>query len=194
VLRAGGFDANLGSFADGIMARKIALAGGLFFCPQVFAVWAVFTEGYSRSTALNSGRAQQALKTIPARLPDDPAFPRLYPALFERRWRFAASRLALGATPPDYDLIETMAARGRPDQAVLWALGRLPATRLAQLATLAWLWLRLRPTSLLGLVRTALSFRMRQFVRDPGAASQYAPLVPPSRSPPALPGSSSRNG
>jgi glycosyltransferase involved in cell wall biosynthesis len=185
VIRAGGFDETLGSFADGIMGRKIALTDGLFYCPQVFAVWAVFTDSYSRSTALNADRAQQALKTIPARLAGDRAFPGWYPGVFERRWRFAASRLALEATPPDRGLIEIMAARGKLDHVALRSLGHLPGRRLARFAILAWLWLRFRPTSLVRLLQTALRFRMQQFPRDANSTSQHAPLVPPSRHPPS---------
>ena len=38
---AGGFDARLGSFADGFIARKIALRYGFYFEPKIVASWVV---------------------------------------------------------------------------------------------------------------------------------------------------------
>jgi glycosyltransferase involved in cell wall biosynthesis len=162
VARAGSLDQSLGSFADGIMARKIALTHGFFFVPQVVACWAVQPASYSRRTALNLDQARHFLNVIPARLAQDPAFPAWYPALFAKRWRFATSRLALEAAPFDYALITAMGARFPLDLVALKTIWAMPSDRLARLATLAWLWLRLRPTSLLGLARTALAGRMRR--------------------------------
>ncbi len=41
VLWAGGFDERLGSFADGLLARKTALKFGFFFEPRIVATWVV---------------------------------------------------------------------------------------------------------------------------------------------------------
>jgi glycosyltransferase involved in cell wall biosynthesis len=160
---AGGQEPGLGPFADGILARKIALTHGFLFAPQVVACWAVFTDGYSRRSALNIDRARHYLELVPARIAQDPTFPKWYPALFADRWRFGTSRLALETEPIDYALITAMAARSSLDRVALKTIWALPGRWLTRVATLAWLWLRLRPTSLAGLTRTALAGRMKPF-------------------------------
>jgi glycosyltransferase involved in cell wall biosynthesis len=166
VVQAGGLDQSFGPFADGIMARKIALTHGFFFVPEVVACWAVFSDSYSRRTALNVDQAKYFLDLIPARLAQDPAFPKWYPPIFANRWRFATSRLALESTPLNRSLIAAMAVRSSLDHVALKTIWALPGHQLARVATLAWLWWRLRPTSLTGLVRTALAGRMRPFRRS----------------------------
>jgi hypothetical protein len=163
VVEAGGFDACLGSFADGFLARKIALAHGFYFYPKVVAAWVVSPDSFSRATALKIDNAKRALDVIPARLAADPGFPSWYPALFEKRWRFASSRLALEAPAVDQDLLLAMGTRSRSDGRVLRLLYRIPHKAAARYAILAWLWFRLRPSDLRGLLRTALAFRMFRF-------------------------------
>jgi glycosyltransferase involved in cell wall biosynthesis len=171
VMRAGGFDQQLGSFADGFLARKIALSRGFYYAPQVVAAWVVFSDSVSRTTALDPARARQALEAVPARLAADPVFPKWYPRVFQNRWRFATSRLALDAKPIDYALLSTMGVRSRLDRIVLATLcPRLPQ-KLARLTALAWLWFRLRPTTLTGLVRTASAFRLKQFRKTSAIAT-----------------------
>src|SRR5262249_31646410 len=163
--RAGGQDQSLGPFADGILSRKIALTHGFLFAPQVVACWAVFGEGYSRRSALDLDRASHYLELVPAWIARDPAFPKWYPAVFADRWRFGTSRLAFETEPFDYALITAMGARSSLDRVALKTIWALPGRWLARVATLAWLWLRLRPTSLIGLARTAFAGRLRQFRR-----------------------------
>jgi len=163
VIWSGGLDERLGSFADGFLARRIALIHGFYFAPRVVAAWAVFSDSYSRKTALDSDQARHFLDVVPARLSADAVFPKWYPRVFENRWRFATSRLALEADPADHTLITAMGARTALDRTVLKTIWRLSRGRIARIATLAWLWLRLRPTTLTGLVRTALAARMKQF-------------------------------
>ena len=106
----GGFDERLGSFADGFLARKIALRFGLFFEPKVVATWVVFPDSVSRKTALDPQRAQHILDVVPALIAADPGFPPWYADAFRDRWRFATCRLALAAEPIDRELLRTMAA------------------------------------------------------------------------------------
>jgi glycosyltransferase involved in cell wall biosynthesis len=182
VLWAGGFDARLGSFADGIMARKIALKFGFFFEPKAVATWAVSQESFSRRTALELGRARQALDVVPAMLSADPAFPAWYADKFRNRWRFAACRVALQAYPFDRALVLEMGARGADERAELEKLLSIPGRNLSRLAVLVRLWHRLRPTSLIALLRTmfamrrlrlSIGFRFRKFYskRTAGASS-----------------------
>lgn len=162
VLAAGGFDAALGSFADGYLARKVALTHGFCFAPQAVAAWYVYPGSYSRETARDLARAQEALDKVPAAIAADPAFPPWYAQVFAARWRFAAARLALMAEPVDRTLVLALGAATDLDRNVLRVTTSLPST-LARLTSLAWLWFRLRPTTLTGLVRTALARRIERF-------------------------------
>jgi glycosyltransferase involved in cell wall biosynthesis len=171
VILAGGFDQWLGAFADGMLARKIALSSGFYYAPQVVATWVVFPDSVSRRTALDPVQARHALEAVPARLAADPVFPKWYPRVFQNRWRFATSRLALETEPIDYTLLSTMGARSRLDRIVLAKLCPHLPYSLARLIALAWLWFRLRPTTLTGLVRTALAFRLKHFRETSQAAT-----------------------
>ncbi len=159
VIAAGGFDPTVGSFADGLMARKIALARGFYFAPHVAAAWAIFSDSVSRTTALDPAHAQAALATVPRWLAADPVFPPWYPRLFQDRWRFASARLALLARPPNRPLLLDMGGMTAIDRAVIGGISALSTGRLARSVMLGWLWLRLRPTTLIGLARTTLARR-----------------------------------
>jgi glycosyltransferase involved in cell wall biosynthesis len=163
VMAAGGFDPRLGSFADGFLARKIALSSGFYYAPQVVAAWVVFSSSVSRRTALDPAQACYALEAVPERLAADPAFPKWYPDVFRKRWRFATSRLALEAEPIDYPLLSAMAPRSGLDRIILLTICPCLPRQFARLTALAWLWFRLQPTTLTGLVRTALAFRLKHF-------------------------------
>lgn len=160
IVAAGNLDGTLGPFADGIMARKIALTHGFYYAPHIVACWAVYPASYSRQAASDLDQAKSFLDQIPARLAADPAFPPWYPAVFAERWRFATSRLALDAEPIDHERVMAMGARSQLDRIVLQAIWALPSLWLARLTTLAWLAMRLRPTSLVALARTALARRI----------------------------------
>jgi glycosyltransferase involved in cell wall biosynthesis len=163
IFEAGGLDDTLGAFADGFLTRKIALKFGFCYAPRVVACWRVFTTGVSRSIALDLAKAQQALALYPAKLAADPAFPAWYPEVFRNRWRFATSRLALQATPPDFDFVSSMAATAAIDHAVLNAIKTMSKGKLSRIATLGWLWLRLRPYRLTDLAVTSLRRKYEQF-------------------------------
>jgi glycosyltransferase involved in cell wall biosynthesis len=161
--QAGGLDESFGSFADGYLLRKIALMRGFCYAPRAVAEWRIFQGGVSRQSSLNVEKATEILRTVPARIAADPAFPDWYPRLFRDRWAFASSRLALESRPIHHALLDAMAADSPLDLRALrlirtWLgrswLGRSPA--LERTATLAWLALRLRPYPLSALVVTRL--------------------------------------
>ena len=160
VVALGGLDARLGSFADGYLARKIALTHGFCFAPELVATWCVYRDSVSRRTALEVAKARETLDLLPQRIAADPVFPAWYSEVFARRWRFATARLALEQDPVDHELLAVMGAPSRLDRDVIHGLWSIAKGRPAQLVTLAWLWLRLRPTSLLGLAGTALARRL----------------------------------
>lgn len=156
VMEKGGFDPALGSFADGILARGIALRHGLCFSPSQAAAWVIHRTGISRATALDRQSARDALAAIPPMLAADPGFPSWYPPVFARRWRFATARLALEARPVDRGLLADMAVSNTFDRAILALLSPLLGWRIGRLAALGWLSLRLRPFRLAAVLLTAL--------------------------------------
>jgi glycosyltransferase involved in cell wall biosynthesis len=171
VVAVGGLIAKLGSFADGYMARKVALKFGVFFEPQFTAAWAVFPGSVSRVTATELKKAEYLLHLAPELMAHDPVFPSWYAECFRNRWRFASCRLALAADPVDQEFVLAMGARSPGEKAQLHCVLSLPSQNLARLASLALLWYRLRPTTLSGLlltmlaarwVRLSLGFRFRQ--------------------------------
>jgi glycosyltransferase involved in cell wall biosynthesis len=154
----GGFDARLGSFADGFMARRLALTHGFCFTPAVLAEWRVDDSGYSRRQARDAGQALDLLGHARRAIAAEPAFPGWYGPLFERRWRFAVARLAAMAEPLDIDTLRAMVS---PATLPLPAwVRRLPCSAQRVLLLMA-LTLHFRPTSLSGLVTTALARRFR---------------------------------
>ena len=138
VVALGGFDARLGSFADGYLARKIALTHGFCFAPEVVATWCMYRESVSRQTALEVAKAREMLALLPW-IAADPAFPAWYATAFVRRWRFAAARLAL--EHPDRSRAprrDGRAVEARP-RCVPRHLAHRAGPSRAPCATLAWL-------------------------------------------------------
>ena len=154
-LAKGGFDQRAGSFADGLLARKIALAAGFCYRPQAMAVWNIFEHGLSRSSALELPRALKALTELPRLIAADEDFPSWYAPLLARRWRFATARLALATRPVRPDLLRAMGGVRGIDRAVIRAAEPAFNTTLGRWLMLAWLTLRLRPFRLYDVALTA---------------------------------------
>jgi glycosyltransferase involved in cell wall biosynthesis len=180
VIWAGGFDPRLSSFADGFVARKIALRYGFYFEPKIVANWVVFPDSVSRRTASDLKRSKYILDTIPGIIASDSGFPSWYAAAFRDRWRFAACRLALQAVPINQALVLELGASSAQEKAKFESiLTRLPR-QAARLVLLAWLWYRLRPTSLTALFRTTLAMRSLRLAfgfrsgRNPGMTATTA--------------------
>ena len=155
----GGFDERAGSFADGLLVRKIALTHGFYFVPRAFAVWSVYAHGYSRTTALEIERARKALEELPSLIAADADFPACYAALFRRRWRFGAARLALEAGPTRAPLVIELGASSAWDRRVLSVVSPWASYRLGRWLALAFLTVRLRPYRLRDVIATALARR-----------------------------------
>jgi glycosyltransferase involved in cell wall biosynthesis len=165
VLWAGGLDNRLGPFADGMLGRKLALKFGFFFQPKPVATWVIFSDSHSRRTAVDLDKTRYFLDAVPAWLAADPVFPNWYADLFRDRWRFATCRLALQSYPIDRDLILAMGGRSARERAELEQIMALPEC-LRRLALLVQLWYRLRPTSLIALLRTTLGMRTMRLAFD----------------------------
>jgi glycosyltransferase involved in cell wall biosynthesis len=164
IAEAGGFDAALGAFADGYILRRLAFSKGCCFVTHAGLIWRVSARGLSRSQAADPAKTLATLQLALERMNADPVFPRWYLPLFERRWRFAVSRLAIRARPMNRDILERVGARGVIGRAVLAGCARVGGP-FGQVAALAWLTIQERPTSLVGIFATRLS-RWRQKAPD----------------------------
>lgn len=160
VMEKGGFDERAGSFADGLLIRKIALTSGFFFEPRIFAVWNVFSEGLSRTTALDIERARKALDLLPLLIEQDADFPEWYSAVFRRRWRFGAARLAIEARPARIPLLVEFGAISPWDKWFLSIMASGIAYCPVRWLIVAFLATRLRPYRLRDVVATAAVRRM----------------------------------
>lgn len=162
MLRAGGFDPETGPFCDGLLARRLALESGFVFVPKVLGTWYVQSTSYSRSASLDPVRSAQLIEVCRARIraAEGAPFPPGYSDVFARRARFATSRLAVMVQDPDPQLVNRLAQGGPVDRWVLGLAARLPS-ELHRVASLGWLALRLRPTSLMRLVYSAALRAMR---------------------------------
>lgn len=156
-LAKGGFDPRAESFADGLLARKVALEAGFCYLPRTVAVWNIFEASLSRSMALEAPRALKALADLPRLIAADEHFPDWYAPLMARRWRFGTARLALAARPPRRALLRQMGAAGFFDAAVIAAAS--PALGLAPVRwlVLAWLTIRFRPFRVRDVMLTAFN-------------------------------------
>lgn len=160
LLAAGGLDPELGSFADGFLARRLALAHGFCFAPQIVATWVTYATSLSRQAAQNIDRATTMLNVVNKKMAAEPSFPPTFADTYSNLWRFSTARLALQARPVDHDMLVAMAGQTTTDRAVLKTIWTLLPDSLAHFVSLCWLWLRLRPYSLAGLVRTAIVRRL----------------------------------
>jgi glycosyltransferase involved in cell wall biosynthesis len=161
LLEKAGFAIQAGSFSDGLLSRKIALTHGLWFMPSPVSIWNIHAGGLSRRTALDCGKARDALAAMPALIGRDPDFPPWYAELFQRRWRFGSARLALQGKCPDRELLAAMTPDTAADRMAFRLLAPFLKFPPARLAALAWLTLRLRPVRIRDVVVTALDRRLR---------------------------------
>jgi glycosyltransferase involved in cell wall biosynthesis len=158
IIAAGGLDPRLGSLADSFLSRKIALMSGFYYAPEPVAVWCVFADSASRTSALCD--AEAVLEQVPTVIEADPVFPAWYPDLFRRRWRFAVSRLALAQAPINRGLVARLGAETGFERSVLAAIWAVTPNAFGRVITLGLLWLRWRPTALSRVLSTALLRRL----------------------------------
>jgi glycosyltransferase involved in cell wall biosynthesis len=155
VLAAGGFDESLASFCDSYIERKIALESGFVFVPRVLGTWYVQPQSYSRGVATDPGRMTKLIASVSDRLrqAEGAPFPPGYHEVFMRRAQFASARLALEGRRFDPLRVNALVEGSGMDAAFLRTCSWFPWT-FGRLAALAWLTLRLRPTSLPALARS----------------------------------------
>lgn len=170
LVAAGGFDAELGSLADGFLAGSLALAHGFCFAPQVVATWRIDRGGLSRAAAGNVARVRELLDLAAHRIGASPVHPPGYAALFDGRLRVATCRIALTEPEPNWPFVAAIGARNGLDHAVL-AAGRALPPRFGTRLALFWLLLRYRPLA----AGAVLATKVRRWrAGGPGAMTPVA--------------------
>lgn len=168
--RLGGFDLALGSAADGMMMRRMAVRWGFCFVPKILGVWRLHGANFS-AAAIDSpeklGSLIEANRRIISAEPTG-LFPDSYSEIFERRLRFNAARLMLqrqGGSAPRPDALEILLRMIRAtwvDVAAIRGFRWLgPA---ATTVSVWWLALRLRPYSFIWLGK---EYARRMFSKRP---------------------------
>jgi glycosyltransferase involved in cell wall biosynthesis len=145
----GGFDEKLGSFADGLRARQLALTFGVFFVPEILGYWRIHGLNYSTATVTDPATLSARLAEIRALIVGSDVFPQGYAGLFERRIRFGAARIVLLAELATSVKAERASALLEFRKVETWWLKFLLSFgRAGQVAALIWVTLRTRPMSL----------------------------------------------
>lgn len=186
LLALGGFDAELGSLCDGVLARRIAGRHGFGFLPEVLGVWRIHGDNYSVRTSTQAETLHRSIRRVRATLTAEPPgiFPRRYADLLDRRFRFGGARLlALDDRLPPGERASGIAAllhsRSSLERRTLRHV--LSLGRHGTLAALVWITLRLHPFSLFRLLRAA-PIRHRILTADRlGTAGRHPPAADPAR-------------
>lgn len=165
MIRAGGFDPTLGAFADSFVFRRLSLQYGCCFVPRDGVLWKTHSAGLSRSSVADFDAAMITLNRALERMRADQVFPKWYPAVWERRWRFAIGRIAAEARPMNRAMLIGL-ERGQVSRVVLRSAVSMGG-RFGRFAALIWLTLQERPVFLPGLLRTSLSRLPRFSSRAP---------------------------
>jgi len=104
------------------------------------------------------------LASAVSRMRADPDFPSWYPEIFERRWRFAIGRIAASAHPMNRAVLVEL-GRGPVGRTIMTAAAGIGG-QIGRVVVLVWLTLLYRPTSLVGLVKTAIArYRIRRSLK-----------------------------
>ena len=149
----GGFDESLGSFADSLLARQLALNFGFYFVAEILGYWRIHGQNYSMGTATDPAALSERITEIRHVIAGSDLFPPGFDELFERRTRFGAARTVISTGMPiaakAKRATELLCAGDYERRLLQFLLG---LGRMASIATLAWLSLRTRPMSLFRLL------------------------------------------
>lgn len=151
LLELGGFDPSLGSAADGMLQRRMAIRWGSVFLSEVLARWRIHGDNYSQVSATEPATLDQLVARCRAVIEAEPAglFPPAYADLFERRLRFGAARLLALRLATEPGLVDRMAACAGAGPMATRALRTLARTgRLAPHLAMAALTMAMRPFAL----------------------------------------------
>jgi glycosyltransferase involved in cell wall biosynthesis len=152
-LSLGGFDENLGSFADSLLARQLALSFGFFFLAEILGYWRIHGQNFSITSTSDPAVLSTKVAQIRNLIKHSDLFPSGFDELFERRTRFGAVRTVLSAkTPVGVRAAQAAALLKGGDYERRFLKLMLGLGYPGRIAALAWVTLRTRPMSLLRLV------------------------------------------
>jgi hypothetical protein len=146
----GRFDGSLGSLADGMANRLLALRYGFCFDPRVLSAWRRYADSMSGQVAMTPGASEKSLaaasRWIATHFPDDVRDE--YASLFDRRYRYNLARLRLiwASGRPDARELASLLKLSPFDRQVVTIFSRIPLVNSRLI--LAWITLRLRPFAL----------------------------------------------
>jgi glycosyltransferase involved in cell wall biosynthesis len=144
----GGFDEKLGSFADSILARQLALTFGVFFVAEILGYWRIHGYNYSVTASTDPKLLSDRLRQIRPLIAESTLYPQGYEDVFERRTRFGAARIVITTAMEPSARADRAAALLGFGAVERWWLGLLLSFgRLGRPAALAWATLRTRPMS-----------------------------------------------
>lgn len=152
----GYFDETLGTLADAMATRLLALRYGFYFDAEPLATWRIYPESLSASSILSEIESRRLRRVardyIMKNFPADMAGS--YARRLDRRQRFNIARLQLvwNGSRVDTDRITEVMEGNHLDRVVLRFLAHLPG---AHYALLSWIAARTRPFGLMALARAA---------------------------------------
>lgn len=157
ILDVGGLNEQLGSICDGYLARQIAARHGFGFMPQILGSWRIHGQNYSVATAKDPIAIERGIQVARAAVNREPpgTFPSCYADVLDRRLRFGGARLVVmdRNIPPTQRMaiVCDLLKAGKVERNAFHILAM--AGPIGSIIALAWLTLRLRPLSLLALIR-----------------------------------------
>lgn len=98
LIEAGGFDAELGSVADGLLGRQFAARGGFYFIAEALGSWRLHDTNYSSTSVTDARELDRLIANTRKAVMREPTgvFPARYADTLERRLRFGGGRLLIG--------------------------------------------------------------------------------------------------
>lgn len=153
----GGLDPLLGSLADGVLGRQLAIRGGFYFIPQVLGYWRLHGTNYSQAMVTRAHEINPLLERMRLTITSEKVgrFPPGYEQTLDRRVRYGGARLlAL-----DHDLPALVRAERIAEicRSPTWERKLLTAAmsigHLGTMTALTWLTLRADPMSILQYLR-----------------------------------------
>jgi hypothetical protein len=145
-----------------MMQRRLAVRHGFAFIARPIAVWRIHGDNYSMTAQRSGDTIEELCASLHRIMAAEPSglFPPGYANILERRTRFALARQFLLNHSVRAEALETIGSilGGSPGErrllGVMASLGPLSKT-----ATLGWLTMRLRPFSLVWLIKEAIVAR-----------------------------------
>lgn len=152
VRKLGGFDSDLGSLSDSMLARRLALRYGFCFIPRIIGGWRVHGNNYSSNSITDIEQLTRIISQARAVIEDDTytRFPENYDELLSRRLRFGSGRIVIEdeSNIKDSNYIKKLVFLCGDSEIDSWIItGFVHMPFLAKKLLLFWLFIRLRPYS-----------------------------------------------